>query len=329
MGWGAVVLARNCVFLHIGAAKTATTTLQRNLFPQLPGIIYLGKPGPLKRGCAIDGLSEAHYVLLERIGGFANKVCPRDDVRELRALVERLKEFGVPVIYSNENLCDNSIVSFAEIAKRLRKAFGPADLILTVRNPVTALPSFYLQEMRRQLCDIPFNLWLDQALGNPRRADRISLEQYQYASTVRQFRTAFDGRIGIFRFEDLVSDPIAFATGLGNFIGVDAELITTRLKSAPKNVAKSAEWYRYQRAYMKVKKAVPSGLFHVPLMNNVKRSAKQALVGAIEQMTSMQPSRSVELSDYDRHRIEQFFGLYVEELSRVDKFDPVMGRSDE
>ena len=311
------------VVLHVGAAKTATTTLQKNIFARLPGITYLGKPNPLDRGCTIRGLSPPHYLLLERIGNkiVREKVYPRDDIRELRNLIERLEEFGEPIIYSNELLSDNKCVSFEEIAKRLREGFGDADLIFTVRDPLTALPSMYLHEMRDRLCDIPFTVWLDEVLADPRRTSRLeypledSLEQYQYASAIPQFRSAFDGRMEILKFEDLTANPIKFACQLADFLSIDVKLITSLLKSAPKNAAKSADWYRYQRSYMKIKKIFPTGLLNVPLMNPVKQISRRVLDGAIDRVTSKQPSKSVELSDHDRQRIEQFFGIYAQELA--------------
>src|SRR5262249_30007686 len=116
------------VILHVVSAKTATTTLHENIFAWLPGIIFLVKPEPLDRGCTMPGLSRPHYLLLERIGNkiVRKKVYPRDDIRELRNLVERLKEFGEPIIYSNEVLSDNKCVSFGDIANRLREGFGDA-----------------------------------------------------------------------------------------------------------------------------------------------------------------------------------------------------------
>jgi hypothetical protein len=91
------------------------------------------------------------------------------------------------------------------------------------------------------------------------------------------------------------------------------------LKSAPKNVAKSADWYRYQRLYMSVKNTFPRGLLDAPLINRVKHIGRRVLDGAIDRTTAARPSRSVELSDYDRQRIEQFFGNYVQEFYEASR----------
>src|SRR5262249_4123706 len=158
----------------------------------------------------------------------------------------------------------------------------------TVRDPLTAVPSLYLHEMRHRLCDVPFTVWLDEILANPRRTSRLehpldnSFEQYRYASAIPQFRSPFVGRIEIFNFEDLTANLNKFATQLGSFIGFDVELITKLLESAPKNAAKSADWYRYQRLYMSMKNTFPSGLLDVPLMNRVKHIGRRVLDGAID-----------------------------------------------
>jgi hypothetical protein len=117
----------------------------------------------------------------------------------------------------------------------------------------------------------------------------------------------------------LTSNPIKFATQLGNFIGSDVELITKLLDSAPKNAAKSADWYRYQRFYMSMKNILPSGLLDAPLMSSAKHIGRRVLDRAIDGVTSKQPSRSVKLSDYDRQRIEQAFGKYIEEVREASR----------
>ena len=171
------------------------------------GFHYLGKPGPHDRDRAVAGFSKPNSVLLERTlkSMVTASNCPRDDVRILRAVIEKLKTSDAPVIYSNELLCENKYVSFADIAAGISDIFGPSELIITVRGPQTALPSAYLHEMMRfPDTESSFTKWLDDAISDPRRINRPagSLEQYRYTLMHAEFQTAFNGRITILKYED-------------------------------------------------------------------------------------------------------------------------------
>ena len=123
-------------YVHVGVSRTATTTLQQNVFERLEGIHYLGKPGPHERDRAVAGFSKPKSALLERtLKSLVTGInCPRDDVKTLRAVIEKLKTSDAPVIFSNELLCENKYVSFADIAAGISDIFGPSELIITVRG---------------------------------------------------------------------------------------------------------------------------------------------------------------------------------------------------
>lgn len=292
-------------FVHIGVSRSATTTLQRNVFEQLGEIHYLGRTGPHRRHPAADGFSFTDTALLGRTLGsiVRGRMCSRDDVQTLRASIEKLKASDASVIYSNEYLCENKYVPFSEIATGINDIFGQSELIVTVRDPQTVLPSAYLWELA-QISDtcMPFTKWLDDAIINPRRIGRLaeSLEQYQYASMFKQLQAAFDGGITIFKYEDLVAHPSDFAQALGQLIGVDADRIETLLRLPPQNGTRSGAWYCYRRFAHKVRAAFP--LFNVSAMPFARK-----MDAAIEAGLRRLPRRQIAVSDYDRVRIMQFF----------------------
>lgn len=292
-------------FVHIGVSRSATTTLQRNVFERLGGIHYLGRTGPHRRRPLADGFSLTNTTLL---GGtlasiVRGRACSRDDVQTLRTSIEKLKASDAPVIYSNEYLCENKYVPFSEIATGINDIFGQSELIITVRDPQTALPSAYLWELA-QISDTcrPFTKWLDDAIINPRRSGRLaeSLEQYHYASMLKQLQAAFDGGITIFKYEDLVARPSAFAQALGQLIGVDTDRIETLLRLPPQNGTRSGAWYWYRRFAHMVRAALP--VFNVSAMPFARK-----LDAAIEAVLRTLPRRRIAVSDYDRARIMQFF----------------------
>jgi hypothetical protein len=192
----------------------------------------------------------------------AGSICPRDDVKTLRAVIEKLKTSDAPVIYSNELLCENKYISFADIAASINDIFGPSELIITVRDPQTALPSAYLHEMMRfpDTERSSFTKWLDDAISNPRRINRPaeSIEQYRYTLMHAQFQTAFNGRITILKYEDLATNPSVFAGALAGLIGGKAERIERLLRLPPKTATQSGAWYRYRRLVRKFRSVIPS-----------------------------------------------------------------------
>jgi hypothetical protein len=213
------------------------------------------------------------------------------------------------VIYSNELLCVNNYIAFAEIATGLRAIFGPSELVVTVRDPKTALPSAYLHEvMRFPDVESTFAEWLDNAIANPRRIGRPaeSLEQYRYTSMLRQFRTVFDDRMTILRYEELLENPSAFSHRLAQLIGSDANKIGALLALPPKNATSGELFYLYRR-FVNRFRAAP------PFLDPRSLSIARKLNVAIEKWTAKQPKKSVTLSDYDRARIAQFFPYPVDE----------------
>jgi hypothetical protein len=288
--------------IHIGVSKTATTTLQQNVFERLDGILYLGKPGPHERNRVVEGFSKEHSALLERTleAMVAGHPCPREDIETLRTTIEKLKSRDAPVVYSNELLTENKFLSFAEIAAGLKDIFGPSELLVTIRDPQTALPSAYIYEILRfpgsYLC---FPKWLDDAIANPRRINRAaeSLEQYRYTSMLQQFKVVFD-KITILRYEDLVANPAAFSTALGRLLGTDPKTIEALLALPPKNPTRSELFYRYRAFVGKLRSLIPFsdlGVF----------SAAAKLNAAIERFAEKLPKKSIALSERDRARIAQ------------------------
>jgi hypothetical protein len=296
--------------IHIGVSKTATTTLQQNVFERLDGVSFLGKPGPHDTNRTVDGFSKGHSVLLERAieTMVAGRSCPSEDIETLRAAIEKLKARDAPVVYSNEILTENKFLSFAEIAAGLNDIFGPSELLVTVRDPQTALPSAYMHEIlrfpRSYLC---FSKWLDDAIANPRRINHPaeSLEQYRYALMLKQFHAVFE-KVTILGYEDLVATPSAFSASLARLLGADPKRIEGLLALPPKNPTRSELFYRYRRLANKFRSLVP-------LLDLSSFSVARKLSTAIEVFTQKLPKKSVALSERDRARIAQFFPYPVDE----------------
>ena len=299
------------VLLHIGASRTATTTLQQNLFERLPGIVFIGKPHPHQRNRLIENFSNEDSARLER--AVSNIVLGSPDadadadIPAIRAAIDRLRQSAPLIVYSNEMLSNNQFVPFDTIASRLSAAFGPADLMVSIRSQLTVLPSLYLHEMRRRTSDIAFDAWLEQALNNPTRKNHPeeSIEQYRYGAMIREFRPAIGGRVGIVMYENLATDLPRYARRLAELTGVDSETIAALLSAPAKNRTKSTAWYRYRRLYAKLRPVFPFNLLDgTHAMRDIKRQIKTA----IDAKAAAMPRPQVGLSERDRQRIDAYFG---------------------
>jgi hypothetical protein len=130
------------VYVHIGLPKTATTTLQADFFPSLKGGVYdyIGTPQP--RDVAKDPLYMQLYQVI-RTGV--------DISGAKKALVERLSE-GKSIIFSEEAIVvREQDVPWQKKLENLAVILDGVEfkLLVTVREPVAAMFSFYVELYQR------------------------------------------------------------------------------------------------------------------------------------------------------------------------------------
>lgn len=219
----------NRLFLHPGAPKTATSTLQRAVFRNHSQIHYLGKvvPSKFEKGCRSQAVFDIMNALIwERSSRF--------DPAKTR---ERLQqEVFVPagdektVVASWEALILRQ--DFASLLSRFDEAGVELNLLVTLRNPLTWLASFYLQTIQGQY--IKHNKGL-LFRGRP----YLTLEEYaarwterrgslgkkvNYLTNVRHaIETLGPERVGVVLFEELRSDADDYYRQIANILNIDAE----------------------------------------------------------------------------------------------------------
>ncbi|HET7848216.1 MAG TPA: hypothetical protein VFL51_04040, partial [Pseudolabrys sp.] len=198
--------------VHIGASKTASTTLQRNVFSRLPQIVFLGKPFARERG-ADDVMSEAESGLLQQVVLQIERSPPDQDIHgnlaSVRRIIDRLRQTAVgAIVFSDERFSNDKHAPHEVVANRLHATFGPAEVLLSIRSQFTALPSLYLHEMRTSAEPIAFSDWLHHALADPSARDRSgeTIAQFRYDNLFAAFSRVFAGRVHVLLYEDLVLD---------------------------------------------------------------------------------------------------------------------------
>ena len=120
------------IILHIGANKTASTTLQRGLFSQSPQVCYLGED--------CEGYASHRETL--------NSIVADDDFHYRRQAATALfagfhnRDIGKTHLYSNEDVMTSRVPS--QCADRLAILMAGAQVVMVIRNQLDAVGSFYL-----------------------------------------------------------------------------------------------------------------------------------------------------------------------------------------
>tara|TARA_E500000331_G_scaffold99082_1_gene95826 strand:- start:873 stop:1835 length:963 start_codon:yes stop_codon:yes gene_type:complete len=212
------------IVIHIGFSKTGTTTLQRAVFQNHSQLYYLGKiqKSEHERQCVTADTFDFLKPLLWKTDQ------PYDVEAERKFFEETLTPRvgpGQTILGSWEGLGQQGISSFEASIGRLKDVCGQCKVMMSLRNPISRLPSLYLQHLRgnqKQLVEefITFEEWLaarEEQLGGLR-------EIFQYRDYVE---TAIDvlgkENVGVFLYEEFDSDPEKYQRDVSDFLGIDAQ----------------------------------------------------------------------------------------------------------
>ena len=212
------------IALHIGLSKTATTTLQRAVFQNHSQIYYLGKIAGSRHGreCA----SADTYDFLAPLLWQTDQPCDIAAARNFYAETLGPRAGANQIILGSwEGLGQQGIASFETSLQRLVAACGVCKILISLRNPVTRLPSMYLQHLRgnqKQLARryVTFDEWLasqEQQLGSLR-------DVFAYREYVEMAVTLLGAaNVGVFLFEAFQSNPEQYLRDVSEYLRVDAK----------------------------------------------------------------------------------------------------------
>jgi hypothetical protein len=241
--------------IHVGYPKTATTTFQQYVFPQHPEIEYLGKFIPTFR-----------YVE-DRLYGLIDELLHRSTIRfrgseELQSLIRPLcaQTDRNCVLLSSESFIHPSTIDAGTVADRLYDAFGPCKILITIREQISAILSFYWMHGRygqyltigskveedRISYPIPFSDWL--------RFQKTALDQnylgtLHYDSVIGYYTEKFGSdNVGVFLYEAFKADPDNYAASLGSFLGVNVPTLCSLMadKHELRSSGRQAPWDKGQ-----------------------------------------------------------------------------------
>ena len=236
----AVSVGTRRVAIHPGFVKTATSTLQRHVFPRHPEIAYLGLPAPTAElEWAIRHLCQADSTLWE--GERVTAI--------LRAAAEAAPADRL-LLVSYENFALHESTDKGLVAARLAALFPRAAILFTIRRQEELVTSWYLTKLRTRIkrkAFIPFEEWY----WTERREPHLSiLDDLRYAPTIEAYRRLFGAeRVAVVPFELLRREPAAFARACATALGVDPETFARLLAGHRENASMSQRYFDFWRRF--------------------------------------------------------------------------------
>ena len=223
------------VILHPGFLKSATTTLQRGVFEELPQLSLL-EANELDSG-------------LRRIQGVDYDA---DRARQIDDRCLASAPVSGKAVLSDESLTANPYL-LQPIAERLKALFPHARLFFTIRHQFDAVFSFYTRH-GRVLYNAPepyhnrhvsFENWLEHVY---RGWPASKLGAFDYHSAISVYECVFGrNRIDVLLFKELREDPRGFARHLAAVRQVDAGRVATLLEGEHQHGRESRRTVLYDR----------------------------------------------------------------------------------
>ena len=212
------------IVIHIGFSKTGTTTLQRAVFEKHSQVYYLGKiqKSEHERQCATADTFDFLAPLLWKTDQPVDVETQREFFSKTltpRAVSARI------ILGSWEGLGQQDISAFRTSVNRLKAACGQCKVVMTLRNPITRLPSLYLQHLRgnqKQLAETysTFDEWLESEETRLGSLNKV-FEYREYVETAIDVLGA--DNVGVFLYEVFDTDPEKYLQGVADFLGIDGK----------------------------------------------------------------------------------------------------------
>ena len=218
--------------IHIGMPKTATKTLQWRLFACHSEIFYLGRfdgsffEGKYRQFGACRDQNVKSLMQQIAYGDIYNPDFSQCK-KILAEVLEPAHQQNLLPVWSWESYSTDILAKRRVRARNLKKVFGEARILMTIRHPVALLESAYFQQLRRDnvgahgtVGQPPYYLPIDDWLSSEFNGEVIP--HLQYADTIQAYVDQFGiDNISVFLFEDLFADKHTFFKSICDAMGVD------------------------------------------------------------------------------------------------------------
>lgn len=323
------------IYLHVGYPKTATTTLQKNFFPNVESIQYVGKFD--NEGLLFNFDSK---IISNLIFKNANEI-DFDSQRKLFA--EILDKNKKPIVLSEESFVSNSLrVSRINkkdilpqqetIAKNIRNFFdkGHFDvkILFTIRKQDEMITSQYAQSYVHYYSKYKetdsFDKFLDIYLNkeNQRHTFYQTLDYYHVISIYQELFGKEN--VAILVYEELQQEPELFYTKLCNFLEIDSDKYSEIAIQKCENKRSTDENYKRTRDVSLFDKLSQIKYKYFPfiklkLSENIKDKLKNIVWTNNEQvsktifLTNEQKNEILERYEISNKRLSEMFDLNLKQ----------------
>jgi hypothetical protein len=267
--------------IHIGANKTASTSLQRSLFAVNRQLQYLGE----------DGEGYSQYA------PFVNSLVNDDDLfYSAEACAELFEHHSAQAgdktfLYSNEDVMTSRIPLIC--AKRLKALMPGAEILLVIRNQQSAIPSFYANHgaflkpappsyFRRH---VGVEDWID---FQTKFGTYGALASFRYDQFESIYSSLFGGRVHILLFEEFVNDRRAFVEKLCGILRIDSEAAMRALEFSHERRRFTGRMLAYNRFRTSFFWGVQLTKF-LPFRAKLLRSFEDFLLGGMPAKVKLDP----------------------------------------
>lgn len=216
--------------LHVGLPKTGSTTIQRSLFKNHSQVFYMGKTvgNGVTKGCKDQGVYKFLKPLIWRPHKTYNLQQSRDFYN--KNIVPNIQHNQI-ILGSWEAIGNGDTHRFVERIKRLSAVFGGCRILIILRNPLTLIPSLYLQNLRGnyikrrrpEFAGKPYLTLEDWLLIKEKRAGGFNNWLNYISNIEHSVELLGEENVGVFLFEDLISNPKQYYNNIANFLGIDAK----------------------------------------------------------------------------------------------------------
>ena len=228
------------VVLHVGFPKTGTTTLQKSVYPHLPGVLYVGKHIP-SYGFSSRALGDAVHAVITADSALSDPV---------PALATAISEFRAncasdTLVISTESFAHPTARDFGLVASRLAAAVPDARILLTIRAQEALALSWYQshgrfaqylfthkRESERIRASLSQRAWWDLV---QRASSSGFLAMLDFDAVVACYEKLFSGRVTVLPMEWLQRCDARYASTLASVLQADAVRCTQLLQGAHEN----------------------------------------------------------------------------------------------
>lgn len=236
------------LLIHAGYGKTATTWLQRRIFPNIPGSIYLGKDPFID-----PALEDIHNRLfqplyaVDRYRARNSAMLVNEYAACIRSLAGAKAGSAGKVVISDECMMDYSnynaelnMYLLGQLKRKLAADFDEIKVLMTIRNQETFLVSYFAYDyfVLKQKFKT-FREFLDYGSAHPSEAVFGGI---RYNMVFSEMSDIFGkDNCKFVPYELLVADPVTFLNQIATFWDIDAVALEDHAHAPAENVNKTAD----------------------------------------------------------------------------------------